>query len=318
MEKIGFIGLGKMGLPMARNLAKAFPKSQFFVNDLNKRNVDDFLATSSQSSVYAESPALIGEKCDVIVTMLPESSHVKNVYLNPNSGIKKGLTKNSKSAILIDSSTISPNVPKEIGNSLKELNKSVSFVDAPVSGGMGGAIAGTLTFMVGGSLESFKSSKPLLSSMGKNIVHCGELGTGQIAKICNNMMLAISMIGTSECLNLGKRLGIDTSKLLEILNTSSGQSWVTSKYPPVASTSIPSPASNNYAPGFASSLMYKDMGLAMNCASESGSLVFLASASREIYKSVLASNLDGKPAGDLDFSVVYKWIQENNGPIPKV
>jgi len=232
--------------------------------------------------------------------MLPNNDIVRNVYCGKDGvleGVKNG-------ALLIDSSTIDPAVSKEMAEKCKA--KGGDFVDAPVSGGVNAANAGTLTFMVGGPEAQFGAARQLLEAMGKNIVHCGEVGSGQAAKICNNMMLAISMIGAAETMNLGTRLGLDQKLLAKILATSTGRCWAIDSYNPVPGVMENVPSSNSYQGGFGTALMCKDLGLAQASATATGSPTPLGSAAHQIYRILVNQGL-----GPLDFSAVYKYISEN-------
>jgi len=209
---------------MAANLCRSGNKLRVF--DLNKFAVDALVGLGAERT---SSPRQAAEGVDVTITMLPANEHVQACYLHPETGILAGAP--NKGALMLDSSTISPDVSKLVAAEARK--RGFRFCDAPVSGGVGGATAGTLTFMVGSSSEQdFLDAKPILNQMGKNIVHCGDIGTGQVAKICNNMLLAISMIGTAEAMNLGVKLGMDRTKLAGVLNTSSGRCWSSEVYNP--------------------------------------------------------------------------------------
>ncbi len=246
--KIGFVGLGNMGNPMVRNLLKHGHAVQGYdvVPDLLDRAV-------AQGVARATSVAACVAGVDVVVTMLPSSPHVRSVY----SG-ESGVIANAKAGtLLIDSSTIDPLTSREVA--FDALARGLPMVDAPVSGGTGGAEAGTLTFMVGGEKREFDAARPLLECMGKNIVHCGGSGNGQVAKICNNMMLAIEMIATSEGMTLAAKLGMDPKVFAGIVNTSSGRCWSSDTYNPYPGVLENAPASRGYTGGFGSDLMLKDL-----------------------------------------------------------
>ncbi len=243
---IAFIGLGNMGAPMARNLIKAGHTLQVF--DLNKSVLAEFAGLGAQVS---DSPRQAAEGSELVITMLPAAAHVRSVYLN-DDGVLKGI---SPGVPAVDCSTIDPQTIRDIAAVAAQ--QGVVLGDAPVSGGTGGAQAGTLTFMVGGSAEHFAVLKPVLEQMGRNIVHCGEVGTGQIAKICNNMLLAISMIGVSESMALGNALGIDTHVLAGIINTSTGRCWSSEAYNPWPGIVETAPASRGYSGGFGAELMLR-------------------------------------------------------------
>jgi len=253
--RIAFIGLGHMGAPMAHNLLKA--GHELVVFDVVKANVDALRGAGAIAAASAKDCAAQGE---LVITMLPSSPHVKSVYLEPNgvlAGVSAGVT-------LIDSSTIDPHTAREVAKRAADHGNPMA--DAPVSGGTGGAQAGTLTFMVGGEAPVFARIAPVLKHMGKNIVHCGESGTGQVAKICNNMLLGITMIGVAEAMSLGKALGIDAKILAGIINTSSGRCWSSDTYNPYPGVMENVPAARGYSGGFGADLMLKDLGLAADAA----------------------------------------------------
>jgi 3-hydroxyisobutyrate dehydrogenase len=232
--------------------------------------------------------------------MLPSSPHVRSVYLGADgvlAGVAKGTT-------LIDSSTIDPHTAREVITAAAEHGNPMA--DAPVSGGTGGAEAGTLTFMVGGATDVFERIAPLLRHMGKNIVHCGAAGTGQVAKICNNMLLGISMIGVSEAMNLGASLGIDPKVLAGIINTSSGRCWSSDTYNPYPGVMENVPASRGYTGGFGADLMLKDLGLATDAAKLSKQPVMMGALAQQLYQSLSAQG-----AGAQDFSAVINLYKKN-------
>ncbi|KAI9145374.1 NAD binding domain of 6-phosphogluconate dehydrogenase-domain-containing protein [Paraphysoderma sedebokerense] len=303
VPSVGFIGLGQMGFPMSGNLLNKYPHSRFLIYDNVTSVSEEFQAQHGDKAAVevCSSPADVATKADFLVTMLPSPQIVKAVYMGKN-GIFEG-AKNGQ--LCIDSSTIDPDTSREVAKKMAE--KKIKAVDAPVSGGILAAQAATLTFMVGAPTDDiFNQVKPVLQAMGKNIVHCGPVGNGQIAKICNNFMLGISMMGISETFNLGKRLGMDEKLLREILNTSSGRCWASEVYPPVPNLLPNVPSSRDYEGGFGISLMQKDMALAMDAAQRSGSTVLLGSVANQMYKHVMnVSGMEKK-----DFSVVYKWLSE--------
>jgi len=296
---VGFIGLGNMGGHMARNLLKAGYKLTIF--DINKTVVQSFHSAGAEA---ADSPKDLATKSDVIITMLPSSPYVREVY-SGSAGILHGARPGS---LLIDCSTIDPTTSKELSKMSQQ--KELHAIDAPVSGGVGGAEAGTLTFMVGGSKTAFDMAKPYLEKMGKNIVHCGDSGNGQVVKICNNMLLAITMVGTAETMNLGVKLGMDPKFLASIINTSTGRNWSCDTYNPCPGVMPNVPASRDYTGGFGSALMLKDLGLAVTAADESKSFIPLGELSQKIYQQMVESGYDKK-----DFSSVYKWLNENSGKL---
>ncbi|KAJ3382649.1 hypothetical protein HDU92_004652 [Lobulomyces angularis] len=301
-SSIGFIGLGQMGYPMAVNLTnKAKNSNAFFVNDFNNSTLQKFVSENNHASKQL-TPKALASQSKLIVTMLPEGKHVREVYLGAN-GILNGV---SKGTVLIDSSTIDPKTSKEVAECAKA--QGCIMVDAPVSGGTLGAEAGTLTFMVGSeTIDYFNLVKPYLQMMGKNIVYCGTNGNGQVAKIANNMLLGISMLGTSEAMNLGVRLGMEPKLLANILNTSSGRCWSSDTYNPCPGVLPNVPAARDYEGGFGVTLMAKDMGLAVQAANESKSTVTLAAVAHQVYNQVGSTEGFQKK----DFSSVFKWLNDN-------
>ncbi len=244
---IGFIGLGNMGAPMAHNLLKA--GHQLSVFDLNAAAVENLVGAGA---LPVDSPTAIAQgNAELIITMLPAAAHVKSVYLGEN-----GLIASSReSVMLIDCSTIDPHSAREVAKAAAEHGNPM--LDAPVSGGTGGAAAGTLTFMVGGSDADFDRAQPILAAMGKNIVHCGAAGNGQVAKVANNMLLGISMIGVAEAMALGVALGMDAKTLAGVINTSSGRCWSSDTYNPFPGVLDNVPSSRGYSGGFGSDLMLR-------------------------------------------------------------
>lgn len=279
--KIAFIGLGHMGDPMAQNLIKA--GHQLVVFDVVQAAIDKF---RTLGQAIASSPKDAAAQAELVVTMLPSSPHVKSVYLGDNgvlAGAKSG-------TLLIDSSTIDPQTAREVAADAAKQNNPM--IDAPVSGGTGGAVAGTLTFMVGGATDDYEKAKPVLAQMGKNIVHCGAAGNGQVAKICNNMLLGISMIGTAEAMNLGVSLGMDAKVLAGIINTSSGRCWSSDTYNPYPGVMENVPAARGYSGGFGGDLMLKDLGLAVDAARAARQPVILGAAAQQVYQ-MMSSHGDG-------------------------
>ena len=287
--KIGFIGLGNMGLPMAINLLKAGHEVTGF--DLVQGQIDAFAAAGGK---VAKTANAIADGADVVISMLPASRHVEGLYLGAN-----GLLANaSPKTLLIDCSTISPKVAQAVAAQAKA--KGFAMVDAPVSGGTAGAQAGTLTFMVGGENSVVECIRPILEKMGKNIFHAGGSGAGQTVKVCNNMLLGIQMLGTSEALRLGIANGMDPKVLSDIMSKSSGRNWALELYNPCPGVMENVPSSKGYAGGFGVDLMLKDMGLAIENAQDLGASVPLGELSRQLYEShSKAGN------GQLDFSSVF-------------
>lgn len=290
---VGFIGLGNMGGPMAMNLLKH--KKDVFAFDL----VESAKAEASQAGAkMCSSPSEVAANCSTIITMLPNSANVKDVYLE-SDGILQSVKSGS---ILLDCSTIDPAVAKLVAN--EALQRSATYLDAPVSGGVTAAAAGTLTFMVGGPEEAFETAKETLQMVGKNIVRCGGVGSGQAVKLCNNMLLASSMIATAECINMGVNLGLDAKLLTSILSTATGRCWSVDTYNPCPGVIEGVPSSNDYKGGFACALMAKDLTLAMQAASDSNSQTQVGTLAHKIYKQLCAEGYDGK-----DFSSIFQYIQ---------
>lgn len=291
--KIGFIGLGNMGAPMAHNLLKVGHALKVF--DLNAQAVH---ALAEAGAHAAASPKAASQDVECVVTMLPTAAHVRGVLTSEDgvlAGIAPGVT-------IIDSSTIDP--ASAIAFADLSSQRGNSFVDAPVSGGTGGAMAGTLTFMVGGSEQAYETIKPILSAMGKSIVHCGGTGTGQIAKICNNLVLGITMAGVAEAMSLGSALGIDAKVLAGIINSSTGRCWSSDTYNPYPGVVETAPSSRGYTGGFGTDLMLKDMGLATDAAKQARQPVYLGALAQQLYQA-----LSARGAGRLDFSAVIKLYQ---------
>lgn len=296
--KVGFIGLGNMGAPMALNLLKNGHSLSVF--DLNAEVVRTIVAAGANA---AASPKAAAIDAEYVITMLPAPQHVRSVLTDEN-GVLAGI---AKSATIIDSSTIDPMSAKAFAQ--LAATHGNTFVDAPVSGGTGGAEAGTLTFMVGASASVFERIKPLLSAMGKNIVRCGETSTGQIAKLCNNLLLGITMAGVSEAMALGEALGIDPKVLGGIINTSTGRCWSSETYNPFPGIVETAPAGRGYTGGFGTDLMLKDLGLANDAAALAHQPLFLGALARQLYQTVSA-NGDGR----LDFSTVINLYRRSAEP----
>ncbi|MGJ7522635.1 3-hydroxyisobutyrate dehydrogenase [Variovorax sp. LT1P1] len=292
--KIAFIGLGNMGGPMAMNLMKAGHTLSAF--DLSKDACAKFAADGLP---IAASAAATVKDAEVVVSMLPASAHVEGLYL----GTDGLLEKIAPGTLVIDSSTIAAATSRRVAEA--GAAKGIAVIDAPVSGGTGGAIAGTLTFMVGGSEADLERARPVLEKMGANIFHAGAAGAGQTAKICNNMLLGILMIGTSEAIALGVANGLDPKVLSEIMRRSSGGNWALEKYNPLPGVMETAPASKNYAGGFGTDLMLKDLGLAQENAAAVRAATPLGGMARNLYA---AHSLAGH--GALDFSSIIKMVQK--------
>lgn len=288
--KIGFIGLGNMGLPMALNLLKAGHEVIGF--DLVQSQLDSFAASGGTVADNANATA---RDADVLISMLPASRHVEGLYLG-DAGL---LANANPRTLFIDCSTISPKVAQAVAAAAKA--KGFAMIDAPVSGGTAGAQAGTLTFMVGGDAGAVECARPLLEKMGKNIFHAGINGAGQTVKVCNNMLLGIQMLGTSEALRLGIANGMDPKVLSEIMAKSSGRNWALELYNPCPGVMDNVPSSKGYAGGFGVDLMLKDLGLAVENAENLDASVPLGKLAQQLYEShSKAGN------GQLDFSSVFK------------
>ncbi|MBP1716821.1 MAG: 3-hydroxyisobutyrate dehydrogenase [Deltaproteobacteria bacterium] len=288
--KIGFVGLGNMGNPMARNLLKA--GHQLVVYDILPTAVEKLTRAGAEG---ASSLGQLAAEAELFISILPSSPHVKEVYLSANgvlSGIKPGV-------IIIDSSTIDPHTAREVAAGAEK--KGIPMLDAPVSGGTGGAEAGTLTFMVGGKPEDFAKVKPILACMGKNIVHCGPSGNGQVAKLCNNMALAVSMIGICEAMTLGASLNIDPKVLAGVLNTSSARCWSSDTYNPYPGVMENVPSARGYTGGFSADLMLKDLGLVVDSARLSKHPVPMGALAQQLYQL-----MSSRGEGQKDFSAIIK------------
>ena len=289
MAKIGFIGLGNMGLPMSQNLLKAGHGVQGF--DLSKAQADA-LATSGGQAAASVKAAASG--AEIVITMLPAGQHVRDVYL----GAEGVLSSAGAGTLLIDCSTIDVASARDVAAAAE--TKGLAMLDAPVSGGVGGAQAGTLTFMVGGGDKAFARALSVLEKMGKTIVHAGGAGNGQAAKICNNMILGVSMIAVSEAFVLAEKLGLDAQKLFDISSKSSGQCWSMTTYCPVPG----SPANRDYKAGFTAAMMLKDLKLAQDAAKAAGATTPLGADAAKIYSQFVESG-----EGPRDFSGVIRFIR---------
>ena len=294
MASVAFIGLGNMGGPMAANLVKAGHKVVAF--DLVGASREQARA---DGATIAESAVASVKGAEVVVTMLPAGKHVLSVWNEVMPEMKKG-------ALVIDCSTIDVESAKQ-AHALAARH-GIASIDAPVSGGTSGAKAATLTFMCGGEEKAFSTAKPVLEKMGKKIVHCGGAGAGQAAKICNNMILGISMIAVSEAFALAEKLGLSHQALFDVASTSSGQCWSLTSYCPVPGPVPASPANNDYKPGFASSLMLKDLTLAQDAARAAGAATPLGKHAQEIYK-----EFDATGNGGVDFSGIIQHVRKLAG-----
>jgi 3-hydroxyisobutyrate dehydrogenase len=292
MATIGFIGLGNMGGPMLANLVKAGHTVRAF--DLSDAALAKAEANGASRAATAAEAA---GGAEVVVSMLPAGQHVRGVYMGDGGVIAAA----SPGALLIDCSTIDVDSARAVSAAAAEAG--LLMVDAPVSGGVGGAEAGTLTFMVGGPDAAVEASRPILECMGKAVVHAGGPGTGQAAKICNNMMLGIQMLSVAEAFMLAKRLGLDAQKLFDVSSKASGQCWSLTTYCPVPGPVPTSPANRDYAPGFTAAMMLKDLKLAQEAAATSGAATPMGATAEGLY--ALFCN-QGK--GGVDFSGIIRMI----------
>jgi len=300
MASIGFIGLGNMGGPMAGNLIKAGHALKVF--DMVKASVDA-LVEAGATAVTSAGEAASG--VDAVVTMLPAGPEVRSVYMDAGGVIERA----AKGTLLIDCTTADVETSRLVNAAASEAGHDM--IDGPVSGGVGGAEAGTLTIMVGGSDAAFARAKPILEAMGKNIVHTGGPGNGQAAKMCNNMMLAVQMIGVCEGFLLAEKLGLEAQKLFDISSTASGQCWALTSYCPVPGPVPASPANRNYQAGFTAAMMLKDLKLSQAAAQSTGVATPLGAAAAALYG--MFSRAGGDP---LDFSGIIKMLG-GEGRIPK-
>ena len=293
MARIAFIGLGHMGGGMAPNLAKAGHEVRAF--DLSEEALN---RATERGCTAAASAAAACADAEAVITMLPAGKHVAEVYRSTV------FTAAPKSALLIDCSTIDIDTARKVEE--EAASAGFTMVDAPVSGGIAAAEAGTLTFMVGGSTEGFERARPILEQMGKAVIHAGGPGAGQAAKICNNMLLGATMAATCETFVLARKLGIDLQTFFDISSKASGQNWSMTSYCPVPGVGPETPADRDYEGGFAAALMLKDLGLAMQAAQQSGAYTPMGGEAEELYQRFV--NLGG---GSKDFSAVIKMIDDS-------
>jgi 3-hydroxyisobutyrate dehydrogenase len=294
MATIGFIGLGNMGAPMAVNLVQAGHQVTGF--DVVPRAAEALAARGGHAASSAAEAAAAGE---ILITMLPAGAQVRSVYLG-EGGV---LANARKEALLIDCSTIDVETARVVAAAAAEAG--FDMLDAPVSGGVTGAEAASLTFMVGGAAEVFARAQPVLAAMGRTIVHAGPAGNGQAAKICNNMMLGISMIAVCEAFSLADRLGLSAQTLFDITAKSSGQCWALTSYCPVPGPVPSSPANRDYAPGFTAAMMLKDLRLAQQAADATAAPTPLGAVAANLYQLFIENG-----AGGLDFSGIYRLIRK--------
>jgi 3-hydroxyisobutyrate dehydrogenase len=293
MARIGFIGLGNMGLPMAQNLIKAGHQVEGV--DVNPAAVEKLIAGGGASAGTAK---IASARADVVISMLPSGKEVREIYLGPGGVIDSA----NPGTLLIESSTIDVETARAVAAAA--LSRDLLMIDAPVSGGVAGAQAGTLTFMVGGPDRAFERAHTILEKMGRTIVHAGGPGNGQAAKICNNMILGVSMIAVSEAFVLADKLGLDAQKLFEIASKSSGQCWSLTSYCPVPGPVPSSPANRDYQAGFTAAMMLKDLRLAKDAARAAGTKAPLGAEAEALY----ARYVEGGHAGK-DFSGIVRMLQ---------
>ncbi|WP_323783681.1 3-hydroxyisobutyrate dehydrogenase [Thalassovita sp.] len=285
--KIGFIGLGNMGGPMAANLIKAGHEVTGF----------DLAAPMPEGVSKAASAAAVADGADVVITMLPNGEILRSVAEEIIPAMQRG-------AVLCDCSTVDVDSARAVAE--KAEAAGLGALDAPVSGGVGGATAGTLTFMVGGSEDAFNTVKPLFDIMGQKAVHCGASGAGQAAKICNNMILGVTMIATCEAFALADKLGLDRQKMFDVVSTSSGYSWTMNAYCPAPGVGPQSPADNDYKPGFASELMLKDLRLSQKAAESADADTPMGALAKALYEQFV-ENEDGRGT---DFSAMLPRFEK--------
>jgi 3-hydroxyisobutyrate dehydrogenase len=297
MTTIGFIGLGNMGLPMAHNLLKAGHAVNGF--DVQSAPVERFAAAGGK---VATSLADACSGANVVITMLPAGEQVRASYLGASGVIAHA----NPATLLIDSSTIDVATARAVWEAADQ--RGLAMLDAPVSGGVGGAQAGTLTFMVGGTEEGFARAKPILEAMGKTIVHAGGAGNGQAAKICNNMILGVSMIVVAEAFLLAEKVGLDAQKLFDISAKSSGQCWSMTSYCPVPGPVPSSPANRNYKAGFTATMMLKDLKLAQEAARACGAVTPLGAGAAALYGQYVEEG-----GGAEDFSGIIRYLRGERG-----
>ncbi|MFL2654446.1 MAG: 3-hydroxyisobutyrate dehydrogenase [Alphaproteobacteria bacterium] len=297
MSQIGFIGLGNMGGPMVSNLIQDGHKVKAY--DIIPEAIDRAVNKGATKANSAEETIIDAE---FVITMLPAGEHVRSVYLEDN----KILYSVSPKTVLIDSSTIDVITARQVMEVAAQ--RGIEMIDAPVSGGVGGADAGTLTFMCGGKIEAYDKAESILKSMGKNIFHAGDAGSGQAAKVCNNLMLAIQMIGVSEGFLLAEKLDLDIQKLWDIASTATSKCWSMTDYCPVPGPVPTSPANKDYSAGFTVAMMLKDLNLSQVAAKDNGLNTPLGAKATELYNTF--SQLENN--SELDFSAIIKQISNIN------
>jgi 3-hydroxyisobutyrate dehydrogenase len=291
---IGFIGIGNMGAFMAKNLLKH--SKAVVVYDVNNTAVQNLISAGAKP---ADDIASVAKSCTTIITMLPATAHVTEVLRGPT-----GVFANAKKGtMIIDCSTIDPTASRQLNEEATKLG--FRMIDAPASGGVNGAEAGTLTFMVGGTSTNFEAAKEILGCMGKNKIHCGDAGAGANVKLCNNLALGIQMIATSEALSLGTRLGVDPKVLAAVMNSSTSRCWSSDTYNPCPGVMPNVPASRNYTGGFAVGLMRKDLTLAVEAANNTATPLPLGAAAHQLYTILMKNGYETK-----DFSSVFEYLSK--------
>jgi 3-hydroxyisobutyrate dehydrogenase len=295
MARIGFIGLGNMGGPMVLNLLKAGHTVRAF--DLNPAALQ---AATDAGAIQASSVADAVGDAEFVVTMLPAGQHVRAVWTGPD-GVIEALRGRNDGPLLMDCSTIDVETARAVTKAAEDAG--LDALDAPVSGGVGGAVAGTLTFMVGGTPEAFARGKPVLENMGKSIVHTGAAGAGQAVKICNNMILAISMTGVAEAFALGAKLGVDPQKIYDVVSVSTGRCWALNDYCPEPGIVATAPSSKDYAAGFTAALMLKDLKLSQDAAAAVNAPTGLGAMVTKLFQRAVDAGESAK-----DFSVIRRWL----------
>lgn len=291
--KVGFIGTGAMGLPMMQNVVKQDHAVTAF--DLNPASLK---AAVDAGATQGLSAAEVAMGCEALITILPSSSNVEACYLGPG-GIAEGA---KPGTLCIDMSTIDPTTSRRVGAALQA--KGLRFIDAPVSGGVGGAKAGTLTIMVGGDAKDVEAARPLLAAMGTNVIHVGALGAGEVAKICNNLIGGVAFVAVSEAFRIGEAYGVDPKILTDVISKSSGGTWVMAHAHPVPGLVPTAPSSHDYAPGFTTDLMGKDLGLAVAAAREARVPLAVTPAAQQLYRLASAHGLGRK-----DCASVYTFLK---------
>ena len=297
---IGFIGTGTMGQPMLANLLKkSFAVVAYDVAPAA------LAAALKLGAAGAASVAEVARRADLLITMLPSSSHVENVYLGAGGVLESAVA----GRLCVDMSTIDPGVSRRVAAALA--GRGVRFLDAPVSGGVPGAVDGTLAIMVGGEARDLEEARPALSAMGANVIHVGAVGTGEAAKICNNLIAGVAAVAVSEAFRIAEGFGVDPKVLTEVISKSSGNTWVMQQAHPVPGLVPRAASSRDYAPGFMTDLMAKDLGLAVNAARELRVPVVVATAAQQVLRLASSHGLGRK-----DFTAVYTFIKPSSGEAP--